>query len=708
MKTRFKASLKSLRQKTVSECGLVCLDAMWRSEGLGEPILESLRKHAGKTSNGLSLADLGQMAEKLGMQTMAVKAHLEQLSKHPKTSILFVDNNHFVLFSPALYGKKTTTIFDPAKGIIKLDTEELLSRYSSKALIFISADIKRFDLDVSSDDKVSLISLMRQMPDLSRGIPIMMALSAITTITQMIVPVFIQIAMDRAIPTGSDSFLISLALVFVLVELFNYASGQLHSRTSLLFSTMAQSKYQSKLLSRYITLPYKDLEEKRPGDTVTDFDAAGTVTAFATGPAITSIINAIFALLFSGILFLHHTVLATAILTGIITLALIRVGVAWFERPMQQRAIELGATSQNEFFDVISSIEQIKLFNVEGARKIAWQTHYADSIDSSYKLQSFRIGANGIYRLLSRLFGLGVTTGALYAVIQTDITIGVFYLILQYRTLVTDKLNSVVATITQLVTIGVQIDRFSYLAKPNQTPPSIKHYDERSKAISVAVEDLTFSYGLYQQEPILKNINMTIKPGEKVLLLGGSGSGKTTLLKIMMGLLTPDHGQIQLNHSYINAANVDMVRQYTAGVFQGQTVSAATIKDNIQFYDDTISDDIIYASIQTSCLKSVVGRLPMQLETMIGPNFGPLSTGEKQRVLLARAAAKMAPLTFFDEGTSNLDAETEQLIVQSWIKNYPGTLICTAHHADAYKNFDSIYRVENGNLIREFSGSRIR
>lgn len=701
MKTRLKSSLKSLRQQTVAECGLVCLDAMYQCEGLGRPISDILRKHARKISNGLSLADLIKMAEMVGMQTAPVKANLKQLSKHPKTSILFVDGNHFVVFSPASYGKNSTTIFDPAKGIVKLDTEDLASRYSSKALLFVSKAKDSPKLSATDSAKIGLLSLMRQMPDLPRGVPSLIFLSAAGTIVQMVVPLFVQLAMDKAIPTGSDNFLVSLAFVFVLVELFNYATNQLASRASLLFSTMAQSKFQLKLLSRYINLPYKELEEKRPGDTVTDFGAAGTVTSFVTGPAITSIIDAVFALLFSAILFLHHTVLASVILTGVLVLALMRVSVAWFERPMQQRAIELKAANQNEFFDVISSIEQIKLFNVEAARKASWQTHFADSVNSSYKLQCFRIAANGMHRLLSRLFGLGVTAGALYAVIQTDITIGVFYLIMQYRALVDGKLNSVVNTITQLVTIGVHIDRFSYLAKDSNRSSSIKIYDEKPKAIPVSVEGLTFSYGLYQQQPVLKDINLTIRPGEKVLLLGGSGSGKTTLLKILMGLFNPDAGQVQLNHSYINETNHSIARHYTAGVFQGQTVSSATIKENIQFYDDTISDGIINEAIQRSCLKPIIGRLPMQLDTPIGPNFGPLSTGEKQRVLLARAAAKHAPLTFFDEGTSNLDEGTERQIINSWIRDYPGTLICTAHHADAYRNFDTIYAVRDGSLFRE-------
>ena len=221
-------------------------------------------------------------------------------------------------------------------------------------------------------------------------------------------------------------------------------------------------------------------------------------------------------------------------------------------------------------------------------------------------------------------------------------------------------------------------------------------------SISISFKDVTFKYPSSQSN-VLENINIDIRKGETVAIVGKSGSGKTTLLDLIPRLYDPNHGNIYFNASNIKDINLNKIRAYISYVGQDFTLFNDTIYNNIA-YGELSSQDAsrVHNAAEFSYASNFINNLPDKFETIVGQNGVLLSGGQRQRIAIARALLKNAPILLLDEATSALDADSEASIQKSLTTlSENKTTLIIAHRLSTVMNADKIIVIENGHVVEQ-------
>jgi len=209
--------------------------------------------------------------------------------------------------------------------------------------------------------------------------------------------------------------------------------------------------------------------------------------------------------------------------------------------------------------------------------------------------------------------------------------------------------------------------------------------------MSILVKNLTFSY---DGKEVLHDINLDVRTGESIGIIGVSGGGKSTLLKLLSGLYTPQSGVVEVQGEQ---SPVD-IRRNVAMVMQNATLFPASIKDNISCGHDMGEKNIIRAC-EAAHLSEWISGLPEGIDTFVGERGGKVSGGQAQRIAIARAIAKNAPVVLLDEATSALDIETCAVVAAALDNLMKGkTVVNVSHRLEMLANCDRVYRLEGGRL----------
>jgi len=221
---------------------------------------------------------------------------------------------------------------------------------------------------------------------------------------------------------------------------------------------------------------------------------------------------------------------------------------------------------------------------------------------------------------------------------------------------------------------------------------------------NIVLENINFSYN--KKENILKNINLSIKKGQKVGFIGKTGSGKSTLLDVIMGLLNPKSGKIKSDETLLDETNKKEWQKNFAHVPQSIFLSDATILENIAFGipKNQIDTKKVIEAAKEACLHDFILTLPQKYDTYVGERGVQLSGGQRQRIGIARALYKNAEVIIFDEATSALDNETEKQVMKAINNlNEKLTILMIAHRLSTLEDCDVIYKLENGKIVDTFA-----
>lgn len=211
------------------------------------------------------------------------------------------------------------------------------------------------------------------------------------------------------------------------------------------------------------------------------------------------------------------------------------------------------------------------------------------------------------------------------------------------------------------------------------------------------------SFG-YEKASTLKNINLTIKPGEKIGLVGPTGSGKSTLLHLLQGHYVPSRGQIFINEHDIQRLEINFLRQQIAVIPQETQLFHRSIWENITYGNPKASEEEVITASQKAHVHDYIMSLPNEYATLVGERGAKLSGGQRQRLVIARAILKNAPILLLDEATSALDSHTEQLIQDSLhalFQETNKTVIVVAHRLSTLKDMDRVIVLNEGTIVEE-------
>lgn len=319
----------------------------------------------------------------------------------------------------------------------------------------------------------------------------------------------------------------------------------------------------------------------------------------------------------------------------------------------------------------------------------------------SLKAIFFSSLTNPATRFVNSLVYAGVgLSGALIA-ISGGITVGRLSCFLSYANQYTKPFNEISGVITELQNaIACAARVFELIEAKPQTPDASQAVVFKEAEGNVCLEQVDFSY--IQEKPLIQNLNLSVKAGQRVAVVGPTGCGKTTLINLLMRFYDVDAGCIRVEGTDIRKGTRKSLRKQYGMVLQDTWLRAGTIRENIIMGKPDASEEEVIAAAKASHAHSFIKRLPEGYDTVIGEDGGSLSQGQKQLLCITRVMLCLPPMLILDEATSSIDTRTEIRIQKAFAKMMEGrTSFIVAHRLSTIKEADIILVMKDGNIIEQ-------
>jgi ABC-type multidrug transport system fused ATPase/permease subunit len=233
-----------------------------------------------------------------------------------------------------------------------------------------------------------------------------------------------------------------------------------------------------------------------------------------------------------------------------------------------------------------------------------------------------------------------------------------------------------------------------------KTNPNARVFQELQR--EVRFDNVSFAYE--QNRPVLKNISFTVVPGTVTAIVGPTGSGKSSLMSMMSRLFDPDSGSLSIDGIDLRDLDLDSLRANVSVALQENVLFGISLRDNIRYAVPDATDEQVMEAVEVACVEEYIATLPEGLDTILSDRGGKLSTGQRQRLSIARALVKGAPVLILDEPTAALDAATEHKVLQrltNWAKKRVVFLI--THRISTIQQADNILYIDQGRLVEHGS-----
>lgn len=365
------------------------------------------------------------------------------------------------------------------------------------------------------------------------------------------------------------------------------------------------------------------------------------------------------------------------------------------QRKLSGRQIQAKINAGNRLEEYLQGIRVMKAYNLIGDRFVRLRDAFEELRRACIRQEALL----GPFVLLSiTLVRAGLTMMVLcgtYLLLGGQLSILVFVLFLVVGSRVFDPLTSALTNFTEFRYFSIAGGRILSL----MNEPEMKGEQQSPAAGDIRFEHVSFAY---QDKEVLHDINITLPKNSLTALVGPSGSGKSTVMKLCARFYDPQKGCIFFNGVPMNEINPESLMSHISMVFQDVYLFQDTIRNNIRFGKTDATEEEIIAAAKKACCHDFIMRLPKGYDTLVGEGGCTLSGGEKQRVSIARAILKDAPIILLDEATASLDPENEvevQKAIDSLIKRR--TVIAIAHRLKTIKDADQIIVLDNGRIKEE-------
>ena len=489
-----------------------------------------------------------------------------------------------------------------------------------------------------------------------------------------------------------------LALIMISSTVFSLLFSSLVSRISTKISIQVNNDIQADIFSRIVAADWKALHQYPNGDLLNRFNSdVSTIANNAIGWLPSVIIHSYtFLSTFAVILYYDVTMAFIALLSAPFLLLASR----WIlrkAREYRQRVMEMNSKLMTFEVDTFYNLDTIKSFGVTekyGRELGKWQDKYKHH-NLEYNL--FSIKTN----ILTTMISTGVSFAAfgycLFRLWTDAISYGTMTLFLQQRTALSSQFNSLVGIVPGMLNSSVSAHRIREivdLPKEELNPEAAAALQQQAAdGLTVEMKGVYFAYEDHSK--VITNSYFVARPGEIVALVGPSGEGKTTMIRLILGLIRPEGGHVTLTGSDGQPMDVSAdLRQFFSYVPQGNTMLAGTVAENMRMVKEDATDEEIIEALKAACAWDFVKKLPDGIHSPVGERGRGFSEGQAQRIAIARAILRDAPVMLLDEATSALDVTTERQVLKNIIRQHPNkTCIVTTHRPSVLNLCQRVYRV---------------
>ena len=512
-------------------------------------------------------------------------------------------------------------------------------------------------------------------------------------------PLLFQQIIDRVIGQSSEGALLGLTVLMVLFMVLEIIFSSLRTFQFAEISNRVDINLGSAIVSRLLRLNMRFLQKHSVGELSSRLSELDNVRRFITGTALTVVLDALFALLYFGVMFVYSATLTGIILGSVPMLIGAIFGLAPLTEKLLREKAQAQTRTQSLTVEILNGIETIKVQSSEVAAKQRWEERHIETINKGFQTTVAGTAGSSVIQLINKATGILVIAVGAPLVLKNEMTLGqliAFRIISGY---VTQPIIRLAASWQSFQEASLSMEHLSEVVnQPLETKDDeVNNIPMPLLRGDIAFEEVSFSYGSGQ--PQLSAISLEIPAGTFIGLVGQSGCGKSTLLKLIARLYNPVSGCVLIDGLDIEKVELNSLRRQIGYVPQECLLFEGSIFSNIASADpDADSNEVIHAA-RLACAHDFIMAMDDGYTSMIGEKGAGLSGGQRQRIALARMLLQKPRLIILDEATSALDVDTETQVLNNLLESArESTILMTTHRLSSLTQADRIVLLHNGSI----------
>jgi len=695
------------KQSGKKDCGPSCLKII--SKHFGKVIsIQKLRKHAETTRAGSSLLGLSEAAEKLGFRSLGVKISLEKLLEAPLPCILHWNKNHYVVLYKIK--KEIFYISDPAYGLLEYSQIDFIKNWIGNnanetteegVALLVEPTPIFYNSEFDTKEKSLGFSFLYKYLFRYKKLLIQLIVGLLAgSLLQLIFPFLTQSIVDVGIQNQDIHFIYLILFAQLALFLGKTAVQVIRGWILLHLSTRINISLVSDFFIKLMNLPIAFFDTRMTGDILQRINDHKRIERILTTSSVNVLFSFMNLIIFSLVLAYYNWQIFGIFLVGSILYFLWITLFLKKRRNLDYKMFSQVSQEQSKVIELINGMQEIKLQNAEKQKRWSWEYLQARlfkvSIEGLALEQYQSVGSEFINELKNIL----ITVLSAKLVIDGEITLGMMLAISYIVGQLNSPILQLIEFVRELQDAKISLERLSEIhEKEDEEPENKERISEIPKNSNIYLNKVSFRY-IGSAQLVLKELDLEIPANKITAIVGVSGSGKTTLMKLLLKFYDANSGEIKLGNHDLKSISQKTWRNKCGVVMQEGYIFSDTIANNIAIGVDYIDKKKLAHAVDVANIQEFIESLPLSYNTKIGMEGVGLSTGQKQRLLIARAVYKNPDFLFFDEATSALDANNEKVIMEKLHTFFEDkTVVVIAHRLSTVKNAHQIVVLDKGKIV---------
>ncbi len=658
-------------------------------------------------SEGLKVDDMLRAAKHLGLKTKLSRSTPDRLAFTPLPALALLRNEdgstavwvlaqcdakRVLVQNPAALGAPPT--IEPIEEFSKRWTGELILIASRASLV---GELARFDFSWFIPALVKYRKLLGEV----------LLISFMLQLFALVSPLFFQVVMDKVLVhrglTTLDVLVIGLVVVVVFESALNGLRAYVFSHTT----SRIDVELGARLFRHLVQLPLAYFQARRVGDSVARVRELENIRSFLTGNALTVLLDVVFSVVFIAVMLFYSVPLTLIVLVSLPLYFGLSLAVVPILRKRLDVKFARGAENQAMLVETVTGIQTVKASALEPSFGRRWDNQLAAYVSASFKTQNLATWAHEGVNLIGKLVNATMLWYGAHLVMSGELTVGQFVAFTMFAQRVAQPIMRMAQLWTDFQQTGISMARLGdILNTRTEVPPSSAAQLPPVKG-RVTLDEVTFRYRP-EAAPVLQGVNLDVKPGEVIGIVGRSGSGKSTLTKLVQRLYVPEGGRLLVDGIDISLIDAAQLRRQVGVVLQENLLFNRSVRENIAIADPAAPLDLVIRVAQLAGAHEFISELPEGYDTIAGEQGSSLSGGQRQRVAIARALFTNPRVLIFDEATSALDYESEAIIQRNMAQICRGrTVFVIAHRLSAVRHSHRIIVLDKGKIVEAGSHDQL-
>ena len=688
-----KEQIAQQEQKRILNTGLISLEIVAKFNQIDIDMRSIVRNYGIETAD-VSPEEIIRIAQHTGFKIKKKNMQLKDLSsKYPLPAIVRQKNDIYVVVLAVKQDEGKVMVLVPGEQsprAVKID--EFQENLQDFILVLKH---KMLNDEVKFGFKWFFVEILKYRKIVGQ----VLLGSFVIQLFGLVTPLFTQVILDKVLVHRTISTLNVLAFAFIFVSIFELLLNLARNYIFIHTTNKIDAKLGSKLFKHLLRLYYVYFENRQVGNIAARVRELDRIREFITDKSVSVLIDLLFSVVFVVVMLMYSVKLTMIALGFIAIIGIIFLLVTPELRARLEDKFQMGAMSNSYLVESITGIQTVKSLGVEGSMFKKWEEKLGKYIKSSFNLAIMGNFTGSITKFLQKAMTIAILYTGVLLVIENKLTIGQLIAFQMFAGQFSAPTLRLVNLWNEFQQTLLAVDRIGDILNSPLEVQSETAVTMRNVQGHIKLDNLSFKYNV-ELPNVLKNVNLEIRPGMKVGLVGRSGSGKSTLTKLIQRLYYPSEGTIYIDG--IDIRNIDpmWLRTNIGIVLQENFLFSGTIKENIVLPRPNMPMEAVINVARISGAHEFISKLPKGYDTQVGERGSSLSGGQKQRIAIARALITDPRILIFDEATSALDYESEKIIRDNMAMISKGrTTLIIAHRLSTIQGCDLIVCFDEGQIV---------